>query len=137
MRLQAKEEKYEFDAAFYALAAGAIILVVGSFWIGKRMVDRYHGREVQELVTKANLNTLEAYKPHAKAWVAPLARQYHLNPDEVKKAETLFQQAFFERMRVWTDDRMAGVPMEQTRKKQDAEWARYMNQFTEMAAKRK
>jgi hypothetical protein len=118
MQLRKLSDKYEFDGKFYLIALLAVVVVGAGIWYAKVLIDRANGREVQNLIHVANLDTRDAYKSHARNYLAHL----RLKPPLQGKAEELVTDAMYERVKIWTADRAAGVPIEQTRARQDKLW---------------
>jgi hypothetical protein len=113
-------EEYEFDWRFYLISLAAIVLLLSVFYVVKRRVDIAHGRDVQVLVTKANLASMESARQQAKNWVRPLAARYKLSRSQTAKVEEIYTEYYHGQITYWTEDRIKGVaPAETNRKRSE------------------
>ena len=129
-------KKYEFDWKFYLVSIFAIILIIVVFTVARRMIIRAQGKEVQKLLVKTNLASVEESKKRAKNYVRGLAIKYKFTPSERKKVEEIFTRAFQERMDIWIQDRLQGKTEAYTRQRQSQSWDKYQQEFQQFRQKR-
>lgn len=130
-------EKYKFDWKFYLVSIFAIILVVVVFSVARRMLIRAQGKEVQKLLVKTNLATIEESRRRAKNYVRGLVIQHKLTPSEREEVEEIFTRAFQERMDIWIQDRLQGKTEESTMLRQKQSWEKYQQEFQQFLQNRK
>lgn len=99
-----------------------MVVVSGSFYFGKRMVDRYHGKQIQALITSANLDTPDAARRQAKNLVAGIAGTHKLKPAESRKLEDIYAEGLYQWMHTWTEARLKGLSTEESRPLQSQRW---------------
>lgn len=116
-------ERYEFDAKFWAISVCLILLLTSGFVIGKKMVDRYRGKQVQELLTRSGLDTPKEARRQAKAFVQRTVAYYRLTSAQGAKLEDIYTEAILAHLQIWRDDRMKGLDIQETRRKQAKIWS--------------
>ena len=126
--------KVDIDWKFYLIAFAILGVITGWWWYSKRQIEIHQGRDVQELVDIANLDSDEAYQNNARNWVNNLAKSRPMTDDQKEEAREIYEQAFRERNKIWMDGRFAGESEKETRRKQSISWETYNQRFEEMMA---
>lgn len=125
MRLIPKSEQYEFDAKFYIISLVGIAIVASSFWYAKKLIDRAHGREVQALMTRANLDTPQEARRRAKNYIVAMVAHHRLDKKEAAKLEDIYAEAFEHWGKMWIDGRLNGEDSAVTRGKMSKMFSDY------------
>ena len=99
-------EEYESDWKFYVTVLLIVAVVVTGFAIGRRMIIRATGRDVQKLIINTNYGELKASQARARRHVSRLVEEHNLTPRERKKAEEIYTRCFHELMNIWVEDRI-------------------------------
>ncbi len=129
-------EEYQLDWKFYVTVLLIVAVVVTGFAIGRRMIIRATGRDVQKLIIRTNYGEIEASRKQARIYVRGLVDQYNLAPRERNKAEDIYTRFFHERMNIWIEDRIKGRSEAYTRRRQAECGQRYEEEFQQFLKER-
>lgn len=122
LRFRKARDKYHFDVGFYLIVLAFAAVIGGVYYYGKRIYERSRGAEVQALLVKENLSTIEAYRKQAGNWVNSRARGKDLTAKQRKEAEEIIAQGLFQWTNGWIQDRMNNVPKSESDRKQQVLW---------------
>jgi hypothetical protein len=115
LRLLKPGEQYEFDWKFYLIVLAIMGVLSGTFYGVNRRLEYWRGRDVQVLVTTANLASEDNWRKQARNYVAPLARQYQLTASQRSELEEIYYQGLRSWYETWIADRLEGRPESQNR----------------------
>lgn len=108
----------EIDWKFYGISFAILAVICLTFYLAKRDVEHHQGVYVQKMLKTAKLDDQEHFEQQAKSYVGRISRGRELNADQREKAEKIFAAALYERMQIWTNDRLDGLSPEITGRKQ-------------------
>ncbi|MCC5877556.1 MAG: hypothetical protein JJU11_15155 [Candidatus Sumerlaeia bacterium] len=124
--------KVSLDTWFYIAAGTLLVIILGTWYIGRGMVQRSEGRDVQAILEKTNVADDESYRRQARNYVAEQARNRNMTPAQRREAEQIFFEAFRNHMTIWMDDRLEGASDAETRQKQRESWRAHRARFEAM-----
>lgn len=122
LRFRKAREKYHFDVGFYLIVLAFAAVIGGVYYYGKRIYERSRGAEVQALLIKEDLGSIEAYRKQAKNWVNSRARGKDLTAEQRGEAEEIIAQGLFQWTNGWMEDRMNNVPKPESDRTQQVLW---------------
>jgi hypothetical protein len=122
MRFRKMNEKYHFDVTFYLLVFGLAGVIGSTYYYGKHIYDRSRGKEVQALLDRENVTSIEAFRKQAKQWIANRTHGMNLTEKERENAEEIMAHALHKWVLVWTQGQMDGKTKEQIDQSQKVHW---------------
>lgn len=119
MRFRKLSDTYEFDWKFYIFVLGTAALIVGVPYFAKQSYNRSRGAEVQALLDRENLATMEAYRKQARNWVNNRTHGHTLTAKERETAEEIMALGLQKYVTTWMHGRIHSKSKRETDLKQD------------------
>lgn len=130
----AGKPRISLDGWFYIAAGTLLVVILGTWYIARGMIQRSEGREVQAILDQVNLADDESYRRQARNYVAEQARTREMTRAQRRDAEQIFFEAFRNHMTIWMDDRIDGASDAETRRKQRESWQNHLARYEALMA---